>query len=348
MIYVHGYYGYHNCGDEAFKCVFDKYLGDLDHRYTSPNNPPPRDPAPGDLIILGGGNVIDMYFLESLNNWVGKIYAIGVGVSSSEGLDELARLKPLRCCVRNKSEVEFVKSKIPIAEYIPDLVFSLSGEDLKSSKVGEDLIVAEDLSVKRTDFEKTAVVILSDRILSYLYVDEGFPAGIESIAGLVRLIEFLKYIGLFYNLHFVSFSNDFYHPDDALNKLIASTLSGKRDRISFSSCGSSPAKAFKIIGEADFVLSMKFHSMVFSLVARKPFLNLSDAPKCLSLIGELGLFSFSSPLSLGANADQLKKCLKFVEQSPDLLSADRDLDLMHLLGKEAMLEIIGEIKALIY
>lgn len=336
MIYVHGYYGYKNCGDEAFKCVFNKYLQGFDFCYTSPKEPPPAYPKDNDLIILGGGNVIDEYFLKSLSNWHGRIFAVGVGLSSSEALEVLKNLNPQVCYVRNKNELFIIKSKISFAEYIPDMVFSLSGNEIEGSNVGHDLQFKNDTINRRPQLDRTAVIVLSDRIISFLSSNQGFSGGVESLSGLVRLIEFLRYVGKYYNLHFLSFSDDFYHPDDALNILVASTLSGFHDRISFSSAGSHPSKAFAVLANADVVFSMKFHSLVFSLIANTPVVNLSDAPKCLSLVDEFKLSNLSCPMSMGATSDDLKKALKLVESGS--FNVNNDVVTLNSKADEIMTE----------
>lgn len=315
MIYVHGYYGYQNCGDEAFKVVFDKYLNGLTFVYTSPKSPPPEEPKDGDILILGGGNVIGEYFLKSLNRWRGKIWVIGVGLSSMEALDNLADLKPQVCYIRNKSELQIVKEKIPHAEYIPDLVLSLTNDELLESTVGLDADHSLEYGFARKDISKNAVIILSDRIISYLEQGSDFSSAVESISGLTKTIEFLTFLSKYYNLHFLAFSDNYYHPDAALNRLVAGFVPGSHDRVKFSSAASQPSLAYKIIKEANLVVSMKFHSLVFSLIANKSILNLSDAPKCLSLINDFSIDAFSCPVRIGYSVDDLKAALKNIEEN---------------------------------
>lgn len=312
MLYIHGYYGYNNCGDEAFKCVFEKYFKGIDYIHTSPNNPPPSKPSNNDLLILGGGNVIDPYFLNSIQNWKDRVFAVGIGLSSREGMGALVELNPKVCFIRNKSELATIKSLLPIAEYVPDIVFSLKSDELLKSKVGSDSPSIPSRISKRNDFKKNAAIILSDRITSFMSADN-YSLGIDNLSALSNLIIFLKFIAKYYNLHFLAFSNDFYHPDNALNELIASRLSGFRDRISFSVAGSNPSIAFEIISSVDIVFSMKFHALVFALIANKPVVNMSDAPKCLSLMGGFNLDKISHPMYFGTDGYNLKNSLQYIE-----------------------------------
>jgi len=313
MIYVHGYYGYQNCGDEAFKVVFNKYLKGLDYIFTSPKAPPPLEPEINDIILLGGGNVIGEYFLKGLNNWRGKIWVIGVGLSSIEALYVLKELDPKVCYVRNKTELKIVKEHIPHAEFIPELVLSLTEDELLESTVGLDAAFSIGQGSVRNDISKNAVVVLSDRIISYLEQGSDFTSAIESISGLTRTIEFLTFVSKYYNLHFLAFSDNYYHPDEALNRLVAGFLPGSHDRVKFSSLASQPALAYKLIKDSNLIISMKFHSMVFSLIANRSIINLSDAPKCLSLVSDFEIDKYSCPVRMGFTVENLKMSLKKIE-----------------------------------
>ena len=178
MIYIYGYYGYSNCGDEAFKCVFEKYFKEFEYKFTSPNNPPPENPGKNDLLILGGGNVIDPYFLNSIKNWSDRIFIVGVGISSIAGLDLLLPMNPKTCYVRNKSELDIIKASLPNAEYTPDIVFSLTSSELLNSKIGIENPGISSRVSKRPGFKKDAAIILSDRLTSFLNVDK-YSEGIE-------------------------------------------------------------------------------------------------------------------------------------------------------------------------
>jgi polysaccharide pyruvyl transferase WcaK-like protein len=342
MIYIHGYYGYSNCGDEAFKCVFSKYLKDFEYKFTSPNNPPPENPGKNDLLILGGGNVIDPYFLNPIKNWSDRIIVVGVGLSSKDGLELLLSLKPKTCFIRNKSELDIIKAFLPNAQYTPDIVFSLTSSDLLNSKIGIEKPGTSSRLAKRPGFEKDAAIILSDRLTSFLNVDK-YSEGIEYLNAINNLIIFLKFLAKFYNLHFLAFSNDFYHPDSALNELIASNLLGFNDRVSFTVSGNHPAKAFEVISSVDVVFSMKFHSLVFALIANKPVINLSDAPKCLSLMNELKLDNLSHSMCFGAGGNNLKNSLQFVESGN--FSASDFVSDAHLNADKVMNIVVDKIRA---
>lgn len=310
MIYVHGYFGYQNCGDEAFKSVFNSFLGGSDITFTSPKSRPPTNPKKDDLLILGGGNVIDDFFLDGLESWSGKFAAIGVGLNAAEAIPRLASLNPLACLVRNTNELDLVKRDIPTAEYIPDLVFALTEEELLSSKVGGkyQLETPPNFSIK-----KTLAIILSDRIVDFLAHGADFERGVRSVAAYNVIKEYLKYIAEFYDLCFIAFSSNFYHPDDSINRLVASQLIGQHEKINLCDASTQPAKAISLIKQSELVLSMKFHSLVFSLIANKPSINISDAPKCTSLINDLELNNFSVPVILNSDLEGLKRATKECE-----------------------------------
>lgn len=102
-VWVLGYYGKRNFGDECFKHVFQNYLSDMNHpnhpnneityAFFNPEEPLPL-PVPSDVrcIIVGGGDIINQYFFNKLRPiFVSRpcpIYAVGVGFPYPKLIDE--------------------------------------------------------------------------------------------------------------------------------------------------------------------------------------------------------------------------------------------------------------------
>jgi hypothetical protein len=293
QIYIHGYYGYDNCGDEAFKIFFSELLRTENIVFTSPKNPPPpcKD---GAFLILGGGNIVGDFFLESIDiSWRGSMLAAGVGLSNAEALDRLAALEPRLCIVRNNVELNLFRSKVKNSEYAPDLVLDLNNESLLHA--AESYPGLPTLSKYKL---KKAVVVLSDRLTSFLSLTSVNNSCLcsSSIASIARVIEYLQFLGKYYELHFVAFTTNIAHRDDAINALVGSSLIGLHSTIAYHTCGDVPAKGYKLISEADLLISSKFHSAIFALLSNTPFINISDATKCTSLLSDLGLNFLSLPL----------------------------------------------------
>lgn len=317
MIYIHGYYGFKNCGDEAFKVFFSHFFKERKIVFTSPKSPPPKIPAAGDVVVLGGGNVVDKYFLKDLESWKGRVIPFGVGLNSYEGLDILSKFNVPICYVRNSSELEAFKSKIPNSQVVPDLIFGLTPNDILKSDVGGFYSVSDYKKNQnlKAGLEKNLVIILSDRIISFLKNHRDFVGGMKDLNGLLDFIAVLKEMAKYYNIIFLAFSEDFYHPDHALNEIIGGTLSGFVDRITYVKASEQPAKAFDVIRDSDLILSMKFHSAVFALLANKKILNISDAPKCLSLMKDFKIQDWSMPLSAVGAPENMFDAIKKIESS---------------------------------
>lgn len=310
-VYVHGYYGYDNCGDEAFKIFFSEFLKNEDIVFTSPKNPPPHC-SDGEFLILGGGNVVDNFFLDGIDtSWKGSMMALGIGLNNISALRRLAALSPRLCVVRNKNEIEIFQSVIHNAIYAPDLILDLAPESL--SKSGAALPGLQELSESRL---KKAVVVLSDRLTSFLASGLHQDPCLSSfaISAIARISQYLKFLCEYYELHFVAFTDNFYHRDDAVNSLVGSSLIGKHDNIAYYCCSNSPSLGYKLIREADLLISSKFHSAIFALLAGTPYINISDAEKCTSLMSNLGLDRLSFPLiSEIPNLERLTEATKMAE-----------------------------------
>lgn len=87
-ILVLGFYDRKNIGDESYKISIPLLLGNrckitfkcMDDVYEIPKNT--------DIVICGGGDIINEYFMEKavniLNNFNGVVYALSVGIPYSQ------------------------------------------------------------------------------------------------------------------------------------------------------------------------------------------------------------------------------------------------------------------------
>src|SRR5205085_3568346 len=111
-----GYYGEYNCGDDAFMEVFKYlYLG-TPHKYKFSDRYLFGQKT--DICVLGGGDVINDYFVKSIPDNVNSI-AVGIGIPYDEFIPMLKRF----CAVylRNKKDQNIASN----THYIPDLTFLL-------------------------------------------------------------------------------------------------------------------------------------------------------------------------------------------------------------------------------
>jgi polysaccharide pyruvyl transferase WcaK-like protein len=92
-VYIIGYYGHKNIGDEqyklSFKYLFDKYMPSIENiEFVDCDLIKTRTFSDNDIIIVGGGDILNDYFLDEINKMFfgkpNKIIAISVGLPYNE------------------------------------------------------------------------------------------------------------------------------------------------------------------------------------------------------------------------------------------------------------------------
>lgn len=138
-ILILGYYNRNNLGDDLFKLVFGNILS---HNLTFSN---PDDikkiPENTDIVIVGGGDLINDYFMNKIRSLVNNtripVYAIGVGFPYIElATPEYVNIFDV-IITRTKCAYDKLKDKVPIF-YEPDLVYSMDfpRQRAKKSTIG--------------------------------------------------------------------------------------------------------------------------------------------------------------------------------------------------------------------
>lgn len=187
-----GWYNEKNCGDEAFRLVFEQYLGhhslNFGNRYRS-----------GDRVIFGGGGVLQGSYLEGLPIEM-RLLALGVDISlSGTWWDKIIRMPFERVYLRSQEYAQIADSQGLSAGYCPDIVFGLSPKVYtKRQRVG---------------------VVLSSDLLQYEWYKEWFPKVLEVFCPSEELV-------------FLSFYNGNSIPDQSVNETIGRTLSRRVEYLS--------------------------------------------------------------------------------------------------------------------
>ena len=128
-ILILGYYDRHNIGDDYYKTMFSHILHK--HKLTIINTDDiDKVPKKTDLIICGGGDMMNSYFIDNVNkivknsNYKGPVYAISVGLPypsfiKEGGLDIFDFIT-----VRHKTDHNLLLERFDAehVKYMPDLV----------------------------------------------------------------------------------------------------------------------------------------------------------------------------------------------------------------------------------
>jgi polysaccharide pyruvyl transferase WcaK-like protein len=120
-ITVLGFYDCYNIGDEAFRPALNHLLEGHEVTYANPNNI--QDLPDPDIVILGGGAVVNPYFLDHLpKGCPSHITGVDLGYESEMNLLEKGNIGSV--AFRNQTDADAAKSRLKCPVFaIPDLAF---------------------------------------------------------------------------------------------------------------------------------------------------------------------------------------------------------------------------------
>lgn len=290
-IYVVGYYNHCNAGDEQYKRSFRKLFREhlsipseiiiLDCDVVCDTNF-----NEDDLIVLGGGDVLNDYFLDKLiEKFTGKcnkIIAVSVGtpflsiVKTTNKLDIIDYF-----FIRSFQDYElfceyFSKERVC---YLPDLSLVLPRSSANS---GSMQVCKRLLNIKAEGKQIITFAFTSD-ILNDQFVVEARNV----IEGLVKFTS--KLVEMDYHIVFIPFNcnpNNQNENDNCIHNDIVCAFSETIKRESFTVIDTQlhETDIFNILAKCDYVIPMRFHACLFALYNRIPFLPIFTSRKVQNLL----------------------------------------------------------------
>jgi len=315
---IYGYYSMFNCGDDAFKIAFNNYLKikNKDKKYIinflNPYNINNYYNNIYDEIIVGGGDVINSYFMDPIikfnkNNDINMI-AISIGIPYLDNLHYLNIFK--KVYLRNSNDyLDIINNKyndvifdISKFNYIPDICFGL---DIINEPI--NIIINKD---------KINIGIFLCRTFYNLKYENEYNNLILQISLLLNQILNINNNIYIYLIPFNINNNNNKENDCIINNHLK-ILNINNDRII-----NVEYKLFNknlyveqintIISQLNFGICSRFHSHIFCINNNIPFLSLSCTRKVFELLNELNLFDIYCPLNcindIPFNFD-INKCL---------------------------------------
>jgi hypothetical protein len=310
----YGYFNQRNVGDDAFvvmyryfhrkamTCVEPKkrllfrFSHDIDMKTTSSNIR---------TIILGGGDIINPFFMEKIVSTTVSIHAVSVGIPY---LDSMHFLKKFNSVVlRNSLDYHSIKTKSVLPSNVhlmsfPDLVFGFYRflstpvhftSPLREEKQQEPPRIG--LNICRTYYEKE----------SFFYTS--FIQTLSST--LENVLHVIPYTRL-YSIPFCTPSKKHEEDDRVIHQHIYSFLQQSPvsfewvnvfDSHHFTSDVDNVLYTLRCVQAMDFLICTRFHAHIFAIVAGVPFVSLAPSRKCRQLLQELHLTELSFPFDVTAN-----------------------------------------------
>jgi polysaccharide pyruvyl transferase WcaK-like protein len=301
---VVGFYGQGNCGDDAFKVAFRTLYPNQDFDFFVPHGS--LSPMPGARVILGGGDVIKSYYLDRIP-MDQPFSIIGCGLGYTSEIDLLVGRKVELAVLRNRADAELARQRGINAVYAPDICFAIPPQAPQS--------LPESKKPKR---------------LGVIMSNHAEPGTDQADMREAAYFEFFKWelarlldeLGVYYEIHWISFSADINHYDEAAHYSTRKKMVRRGPQYFWSYRPERPLDQVAILAGMDAVLTMKFHGAIFATLQGVPFVSIGLTRKLIQFCEESGLgemcvkpYQFTYDTALAA----LKQAERY--DTPDRLKA---------------------------
>lgn len=269
-ILVLGYYDRDNLGDEQYKLTFPTVL-----KYNTISFKSPEDitelPENTTVVIVGGGDVINDYFMQKIQiltkNFIGKIYAVSVGIPYNTGTKYLYLFDHI--FTRSQTDYELAVSKVgpKNVSLCRDLAFTLKLEPNR----------------RMTPLTRIGICFAN----SYFNNNPNKQQLFDSI--LHSLTEYYLTMNSYTIFHFIPFNT---HQGLENDNIIHREFADKFDELGipyeFHDTLTNPIDVLNFINDnIDVNLCMRFHSIIFSAIAGKRFIALYTTTKIDNLLVDI-------------------------------------------------------------
>ena len=273
-ILVIGFFDRGNLGDEAFKSCFDK-ICPMTYVCVDDINSIPNDV---EVIICGGGDIINPYFMEKIqtitSSFIGPIYGFSIGIPF------IANIKYLdifdHVIIRANQDLSIVSGRIheDNVTFMPDFTVLLKTNAIKRPFTGRP----------RIGFFLAQPMINGNQVL------------IQKIADIINTVY------TFADVYLMSF-NTGVHPnenDNVLNDQIMNLCTVKVINVKDTYL-KRPEAMLKFMTTFDFNFCMRYHSVMFSLIQNIPFVAMYTTRKIDNQLKDVGMSEYGYSLPVDDN-----------------------------------------------
>ena len=281
-IIVIGYYGHYNLGDDQYLLSFINLFNFI--KYNSIKfidcdklvNTPIND---DDIIILGGGDVLNEYFIDVITlkfkNKPNKIIAVSVGLPYENILNNTSKLNIFEhIFIRTKQDIEIFKKYYKNISYIPDISFNIKHT---KSNIYNNL---REIKTKK----KIIGFALSRHIHNIKFINE-YNNCISNLNIFIKKLINLNYHIVFipFNTHELSSTeNDILIYNDIIS--LNSSNQDVNKNITFINKKINIDELFEIYDIIDYCIPMRYHACLFSIYTNTPFLPIYTTRKINNLL----------------------------------------------------------------
>jgi polysaccharide pyruvyl transferase WcaK-like protein len=294
-IVILGYYSHGNYGDDLFEVIFKKLYSEHNLSFYDPNKLS-SIPESTDIIICGGGDIINDWFMEQISklkiraeqkaNRRIPTYAISIGVTFKKSIPSD---KPYYLdifdywIVRNKIDVTILKTRYPEENiiYVPDVVHLLS--TYKPKKISN--FINNWFSMGSGSLKPIVGIFLTNTI-SNSGTNKNYDNEISKFA---ELIESIPQI---YNIHLVPFNVGINknENDSILNEKIYKKLNSQQKfRVSIKNFNLKELVGTFRSSVYTYGICMRYHSHILCQTYSIPFISVSMTNKTFEYMRDFGI-----------------------------------------------------------
>jgi polysaccharide pyruvyl transferase WcaK-like protein len=294
-IVILGYYAHGNYGDDLFEVIFKKLYSEHNLSFYDPNKIT-SIPDSTDIIICGGGDIINDWFMEQISklkilaekkvNRRIPTYAISIGITFKKSIPSN---KPYYLdlfdywIVRNKIDATILKNRYSETNimYVPDVVHLLS--TYKPKKITK--FINNWISIGSGTVKPIVGIFLTNTI-SNSGKNKNYD---NEVSKFTQLIESIPQN---YNIHLVPFNvgNNKNENDSVLNEQIYKKLSSEqKSRVSIKNFTLKELVATFRSSVYSYGICMRYHSHILCQTYSVPFISISMTNKTFEYMRDFGI-----------------------------------------------------------
>jgi polysaccharide pyruvyl transferase WcaK-like protein len=287
-IIIIGYYNHYNLGDDQYMLSFInlfKFIKYNSIKFVDCDKIFNTEIKDTDIIILGGGDVLNNYFINNINikfeNKPNKLFAVSVGLPYTYILTDTGKLNIFdHIFIRSKQDISLFSKYYKNISYIPDISYNLSCD-----KYNVNNTFCELRAIKAT--KKIIGFALSRHIYHNQYIQE-YNNCILNLYHFIKNLIILDYHIIFipFNTNSIStIENDILIYNDIITlfsmndteKFINNNITFIKNKIEIN-------QLFELYDIIDYCIPMRYHACLFSIYTNTPFLPMYTTRKISNLL----------------------------------------------------------------